>query len=100
MAEYSIEVYGPQDFDATGKFCGTGGTPPPIGDPSYGDILLYAYESTNGIRVSWTYVTDLPWGVSSITVYRSKSSTFGDTVQPIWTGMGSNYLDAADGLVL
>ena len=98
MAEDSTEVYGPQDFDATGKFCGTGGTPPPIGDPTYGDILLYAYESTNGIRVSWTYVTDLPWGVSSITVYRSKSNTFGETVKAIWTGMSSNYLDTPEDL--
>lgn len=86
------------EHDSEDTYCGTGGPRPHIGDPTYSSILLYAYESTNGIRVSWTYTVDFPWSVASITVYRSTASTFNSAVQAIWTGMSSNYLDTPEDL--
>ena len=93
MSEHDSE-----DLDADGNYCGTGGPRPPIGDPTFGSMLLFANESRSGIRVSWTYTTDLPWGVASITVYRSTGSTFSAAVQSIWTGMSSSYLDTPEDL--
>lgn len=81
-------------------YCGGVTKPPPIGDPVYTSIQLFASRVREGIRVSWFIGTALPWGVSYVTLYRSTSPTWSDSMPELWTGSANQYLDTVDDLEL
>lgn len=79
-------------------FCGGNDKPPPIGDPVYSSIQLFAARVREGIRASWFIGADIPWGVAYVTLYRSTGSTWSDNFTPLWSGGANQYLDNVNDL--
>ena len=79
-------------------YCGGNDKPPPIGDPVYSSIQLFAARVREGIRASWSINADIPWGVAYVTLYRSTGPTWSDSMPALWSGGANQYLDNVDNL--